>query len=267
VVVLPVESGQTRFGELAVAYAEDEEYEDDLPVLQAVADLAASAVENARLYRAAEQSAALLERQRLARELHDSVSQALFSMTLHARTAQRLLHRADPAGADQLDAQLAKLCELSTGALAEMRALIFELRPGAVVEEGFAAALSRQVHALTARENLDITITCPGERVPLDPNTEEHLYRICLEALHNVVKHAHASSAQVEVAVDQENERLAVAVRDDGAGFDPTIDRPGHLGQRTMRERAEAIGATLRVVSAPGAGTEVRLALPLRARS
>lgn len=226
----------------------------------ALADQAAVALVGERLRARSQLHAALIERQRLARELHDSVSQALFSMTLHARTAERHLAAAGlgpdtPAGRD-----VARLIELSRGALAEMRAMIFELRPGALAEEGLVAALTRQAAALTAREGLVVTVTGPAERPPLDPEVEEHVYRIVLEALHNTVKHAAASRATVDVAYA--DGILRVDVTDDGRGFDPSAVPPGHLGQQTMRERAAASGGSLNVTSRPGGGTVVSVRVP-----
>jgi signal transduction histidine kinase len=142
-----------------------------------------------------------------------------------------------------------------------MRALIFELRPGALAEEGLVAALQRQAAALTAREGLPIMVSGPAERPPLTPPAEEHLYRLVLEALHNTIKHAAARSAAVTVGIDGAD--LVVCVADDGIGFDPTTLAPGHLGQRTMRERADALGGRLTVDSAPGSGCRVTVRVPL----
>jgi signal transduction histidine kinase len=140
-----------------------------------------------------------------------------------------------------------------------MRALIFELRPGALAEEGLVTALRRQATALTAREGVPIEVTGPSERPPLDPATEEHLYRISLEALNNAVKHAHAS--RIDVTLTATGSVLKISIADDGVGFDPAQPHPGHLGQQTMAERAAAIGAQLEVVSSPGAGCTVVLQL------
>ena len=141
------------------------------------------------------------ERARLARELHDSVSQALFSMTMHARTAQLALARIPHSPGGPLARAVAQLRELTIGALAEMRALIFELRPDGLAEEGLVAALARQAAAISAREQLPITVDGPGDPLPLPADAAEHSYRIALEALHNAVKHAAASHVTVSVAV------------------------------------------------------------------
>jgi signal transduction histidine kinase len=261
--VVPLMSGGRAFGELHVHLrAGDELGSDDEAYLIALGDQAAVASQNAALFRATSQTAALVERQRLARELHDSVSQALFSMTLHGRAAERHLAAAGLDVDSPASQAVARLQELTQGALAEMRALIFELRPGALTEEGLAAALSKQAAALSAREQLPILVNAPATRIALDAGVEEQLYRIALEALNNAVKHAGATGLSVTVDAS-ESERIVVTVADDGAGFDPSRRRPGHLGLGTMAERASAIGASLRIDSAPGRGTTVTVALPL----
>lgn len=233
---------------------------DERSFLTALADEAALAVANAALYAASERDAALVERQRLARELHDSVSQALFSMTLHARTAERQLASAGIDADAPPSATVRRLTELTQGALAEMRALIFELRPGALAEEGLVVAVTRQAAALTAREGIAIHVTGPDEQPSLDAHVEENLYRLILEAMNNAVKHANPSC--INIVVETDADALRVTVKDDGIGFDPSLPRPGHLGQVTMAERAGAIGGDLSVVSAPGAGCTVTVLLP-----
>jgi PAS domain S-box-containing protein len=228
--------------------------------LTALADQAAVAVANADLYARSEQDATHHERQRLARELHDSVSQALFSMTLQARTAERQLTSAGLGRDAPAATTVRRFAELTRGALAEMRALIFELRPGALAEEGLVTALTRQAAALTAREGVPIAMSGPPTRPALDPAVEEHLYRLTLEALNNAVKHAHAT--RIDVAVVCADDRLTITIADDGVGFDPAQPHPGHIGQSTMAERSAAIGAALSVASAPGAGCTITVGLP-----
>jgi signal transduction histidine kinase len=225
----------------------------ELAFFTALANQAAVVVINARL-------AAALERTRLARELHDSVSQALFSMTMHARAAQLSMAKAGLDETAPLGRSITQLAELTRGALAEMRALIFELRPGALAEEGLVAALRKQGAALSARELVTIAVHGPEQRLELAAGVEEHLYRIVSEALHNVVKHAHAGSAAVTVVAQASVLRLTVS--DDRAGFDPKVKRAGHLGLSTMAQRAEAIGAELTISSEPNSGTIVEVSLP-----
>jgi signal transduction histidine kinase len=256
VLSLPLDSLGRSLGALHVYRpAGPDPHADELAFLSAVADQTAVAVQNARLLADGRRNAALLERQRLARDLHDSVSQALFSMTLHARTAQLAMARLQLAVDDPLTRTVGQLRELTHGALAEMRALIFELRPGALAEEGLVAAVTKQAAAISAREGLPISVTGPAERLAVSPETEEHLYRIVLEALHNAVKHARASALTVTVTETE------ILVEDDGAGFDPAAAHPGHLGLGTMHDRAVAVGAVLVLDSAPGRGTRVVVSL------
>ncbi|MGH3823084.1 MAG: histidine kinase, partial [Pseudonocardiaceae bacterium] len=220
------------------------------------------AEEELRAHRA--QQAASEERARIARELHDSVSQALFSITLHARAAELALERDGVDEHHPLTRNITQLHELSQGALAEMRALIFELRPKALAEEGLVAAIRKHAAALTAREALPITVDGPGERLDLPDDAEEHLYRIVQEALHNTIKHAAASLAAVTVhAVPT---AVTVTVDDNGCGFHTPVEHPGHLGIGTMTDRAAAIGADLTIRSAPGAGTTLTVRLARSAR-
>jgi signal transduction histidine kinase len=222
-------------------------------------------VENARLLADVGRNAALLERQRLARDLHDSVSQALFSMTLHAGAAQRHLESAGIGPGTSAAREIERLRELTTGALAEMRALIFELRPGALAEEGLVAAVCKQAAALEARTGTSVRVDAPAERLELSPDVEEHLYRLVLEALNNALKHADADSVDVDLHLEDrhvETGHLVVAVRDTGRGFDPRQEHPGHLGLHTMRERASALGGRLDLTSAPGKGTTVVAQVP-----
>jgi signal transduction histidine kinase len=227
--------------------------EAELAFYTVLADQAAVTVTNARL-------AASVERSRLARELHDSVSQALFSMTMHVRAAQLSMVKAELDETSPLGSSIAQLAELARGALAEMRVLIFELRSDALAEEGLMAALRKQGDALTAREQVAITVEGPEHGLDLAVGVEEHLYRIVSEALHNIAKHARGAGASVRVTSDAGI--LRVTVSDDGAGFDPGAGHAGHLGLSTMAERAAAIGADLAIDSAPGAGTTVTLSLP-----
>jgi signal transduction histidine kinase len=142
-----------------------------------------------------------------------------------------------------------------------MRALIFELRPGALQEEGLGAALQKHTAALSAREGLPIEVQVPERRVPVPAAAEEHLYRFAQEALHNVVKHANACRAAVRLDLHQ-SARLVLEIEDDGTGFDPARVPVGHLGLRTMADRVDQIGGALEIQSSPGAGTLVRVSVP-----
>jgi signal transduction histidine kinase len=203
---------------------------------------------------------AALERQRIARDLHDSVSQSLFSTTLHVRTAQRALEQEQLNASGPVGEELGEIGQLTRGALAEMRALILELRPGALAEEGLVAALSKQAAALSAREGLVIEVDGPDARLPLGPEVEEQLYRLGQEALANVVKHARASSATVRIAANDDT--VTIEVHDDGRGFDPAAVGPEHFGLRSMRGRVADLGGRLEITSTPGGGTVLRVEVP-----
>jgi signal transduction histidine kinase len=206
------------------------------------------------LRRQAGELAAGEERAHLARELHDSVTQALFSMTLVSRSVEMLLDR----DTDAARAQLGQLRELQREALAEMRALIFELRPGNLEQDGLVRALKTHAAALQGRLGLPIVVESDlPERLPLP--AEEVLYRIAQEALHNVVKHASAHQVRVDVRRNADHVRLRVT--DDGKGFDPDAVPDGHLGLAGMRARAERVGAQFTCTSRVGEGATVEVAV------
>jgi signal transduction histidine kinase len=198
---------------------------------------------------------AVQERQRLARDLHDSVSQALYAIVLDIATAQRI-GGADPA---RLEAILRDAHALAEAGLAEMRALIFELRPEFLSQEGLVAALQRQVGAVRARHQLSITVTATNEPEAA-PAVKEALYRVGQEALNNIAKHAGAK--EVVITLEASAGELAMRIRDDGRGFDASKSFPGHLGLRSMRERVASVGGVIVIRSAPGQGTEVTVRVP-----
>jgi signal transduction histidine kinase len=254
---LPLVSRDRTVGAIFFCYLPSQEPGDDEKVfLKAISDQAAVALENARLLSEARGKAALEERQRLARELHDSVSQALYGIALGAKTARTLLDQNPQLVADPLDYVLS----LSEAGLAEMRALIFELRPESLQTEGLVAALEKQAAALRARHEIEVEASlCDEPEASLE--AKETVYRIAQEALHNTVKHARASS--VKIAMRCTPEGLTLDISDDGVGFDPGGDFPGHLGLRSMRERAVRLGGTLEVESAPARGARIRARIPL----
>jgi signal transduction histidine kinase len=262
-VVLPLVTAGEVFGELHVHFLEGVRLvPDDVDYLRALADHAALSTQNSALFAQQAEAVGTAERQRLARELHDSVSQALFSMTMHARTAER---RLEPLGADAdlARAEVARLQELTKGALAEMRALIFELRPGALAEEGLGAALRKQAAAVAAREQVLIEVVAPTQRLPLTTDSEEHLYRIALEAMNNAVKHARPQRIDLAIVLDADADSVELHVTDDGIGFDTSEEHLGHLGLGTMRERATVLGGSTTVESERGAGTRVTVLVPV----
>jgi signal transduction histidine kinase/DNA-binding LacI/PurR family transcriptional regulator len=219
-------------------------------------------VERERLaYAAVQEAHRREERHRLAGELHDSVSQALFSMTLHTRAMQLAVEQGGD-GRARVERGLAELRELTQSALSDMRALIFQLRPDALGDEGLVAAVRRHAATVAARENLDIHVHAAEDRLPLDERTEQEVLRVVQEALHNIVKHARASRVDIRLVDSAEAAgTLVVEIDDDGVGFDPDLPRPGHLGLDSMRERAHRLRGQFTVDSSP-AGSTVRAVLP-----
>jgi signal transduction histidine kinase len=225
----------------------------------AFANQAAVAIENARLYARAQDMAAMEERQRLARELHDSVTQALYGVTLLAEAATRQL------SAGRHDAAASHLHELrgtAQEALQEMRLLIFELRPPILEQEGLVAALQARVSSvearipdLTTRVDIQADLHLPG---PI----EEALYRIAQETLNNALKHARAQT--ITLSLHRGESAAILEITDDGAGFDPAnAGRRGGFGLRGMGERVARVGGTVTIQSAPSQGTTVRVEVPL----
>jgi len=209
-----------------------------------------------------EDLAAAEERNWLARELHDSVTQTIFSMTLTTESTRILLER-DPT---KVAAQLERIQELAQDALAEMRSLIQHLRPKTVAEEGLIPALRRHLAGQQNRDGLTVALEVveieEGEK-RLTPETEEALFRIVQEALNNVVKHAQTEEAKVKLRLRDQS--VSLLVEDLGVGFDSTRAGSGtsHLGLTTMRERVTALGGTLEIASQPGVGTRIKVEVPL----
>jgi PAS domain S-box-containing protein len=251
---IPLIVGGHTIGALSIEHDQPRAYTSSQAAMAlAIANQAAIAIENARLYRQARRLAVMEERQRLARELHDSVSQALYSIALGTHTALALLERENPVRAAK---PLEYVLSLADAALAEMRALIFELRPDALEQEGLVVALSRHAEALLARYHLAVeTVFCEEPSIPLD--VKEALYRIAVESMNNAVKHAQAT--RISLRLRTQDGIITLEVHDDGVGFDPQGEYPGHLGLRSMQERAAQIGAALEIESAAGRGAQVKV--------
>ncbi|MET8177335.1 GAF domain-containing protein [Streptomyces sp. NPDC005336] len=238
--------------------------EADVTVLEVIAGHAACAVEQDRLRAATQEKAVQEERRRISRELHDSVSQALYGIALGARTARELLERdfAEPTGLAEL-AQLAEPIEyirrLADVAIAETRTLLCQLRPESLETEGLVAALTKHVEALRDRYGI-ATEAKLGAEPETTPEAKHALFRIAQESLHNVAKHSRARNVQLHLLSGPGTITLTVA--DDGVGFDCQGSFPGHLGLLSMRERAQEVGGTLKVDSRPGQGSRIRATVP-----
>lgn len=221
--------------------------------LQIFADQAAIAIQNARSYQHAQEIAMVEERQRLARELHDSVSQTLFSAGVVAETLPRIWEKQKP---DDIRNALQQLNRLTRGAMAEMRTLLAELRPNALLETDLPTLLKHLTDAAAGHIQIPIILETEGQgKLPQD--VQIAFYRIAQEALHNIIKYARAREVRVTYAYCAE--RISLYIQDDGRGFDLHKPVPGHYGLNIMRERAEAIGAQVEIISQPGLGTEIKV--------
>jgi signal transduction histidine kinase len=217
-------------------------------LILALANQVAIAIENARLYAQAEDMAIATERSRLARDLHDSVTQTLFSASLIADVLPRLWERNSEEGRRRLE----ELRQLTRGALAEMRTLLMELRPSALVEVELGDLLRQLGEAFTGRSRIPIQLKIEGN-APISPDVKVGLYRIAQEALNNIAKHAGAT--QVNLNLHSQPDGLELTIADNGCGFDTTSISAEHLGLKIMNERSKEIGVRLTVNSQIGIGT------------
>jgi signal transduction histidine kinase len=221
---------------------------------------AAIALTNARLYERARQLSVLEERARLARDLHDAVSQKLFSIRVKARAASVLAGRDPAAGnSERAAAEMESVATLAGAAQAELRAVIDGLAPPEISEDGLAESLRR--YALLAGKAHGVRVNfAASDLPPLGADREAALYRVAQEALHNALRHSGA--AEVQLTVCTASRRVTLEVTDDGKGFVPEL-AAGGLGLPSLRERAAGAGASLAIRSAPGHGTTVRLVMPV----
>lgn len=226
-------------------------FEPDGQILRVI-EYSLDITERKRIEQASKEAVAAAERERLSRDLHDAVTQTLFSASLIAEVLPQLWER-DPVEAER---NLAKLRQLTRGALAEMRTLLLELRPTALTERPLGELLRHLAEALANRTKIPVEVMVDqGCAVP--PEVQVAQYRIAQEALNNVAKHAGASQATLTLRCSQQ--RIELCIEDDGGGFDANTIPPGHLGVGIMRERAEGIGASFEVDSEPGQGTRIRV--------
>ncbi len=249
----PVINEETVIGFINILSLQHDAFEQsELGILSVFCDQAAVAIRNARLYQQARELAALEERQRIARDLHDAVTQTLFSANVVAKTLLRL-HERDP---EQIGSGLQQLNQLTRGALAEMRTLLLELRPETLAETALDRLLQQLGDAFSGRTEAEIVVEAePGDDLQLPVKVA--FYRVAQEALNNVYKHARAERVQVRLWHDEGKTYLSVM--DDGRGFDPAAVMGDHMGLKIMRERAENIGARLEISSQTGSGTTIEV--------
>ncbi len=253
ILTVPILVKNKVYGGLTLYYTTKREFStEEFDLLLTFGDHAALAIENARLRTQAEQAAVAAERSRLARDLHDSVTQTLFSASVIADVLPRLWDVNQVEARKRSD----ELRELTRGALAEMRTLLLELRPAKLVEIPLKDLLQQLREAVVGRARLPITLTIEGD-YQLPPDVQIAFYRVAQEALNNVAKHARANEAVVTLQCNPES--ILLSVRDDGEGFDFKEVKPENLGLSIMQERADGIRAQLNIESTPEQGTEVSL--------
>jgi len=256
---VPLVGKKVIYGGLALYHRESHVFSgEELGLAIAFADQASLAIENASLRSESEQNAVLMERNRLARDLHDAVTQTLFSASLIAEVLPRIWQRDPEEGWRRLE----ELRQLSRGALAEMRTLLLELRPSALTEAKLSDLLRQLGDAVSGRARLPVNLDVQGE-YPLDPDVQVFFYRIAQEALNNILKHAGATQVNILLHFTAPRPHglriVRMVIRDNGRGFDPAQVPPNHLGLGIMRERAHARNAVLNITSAPGQGVEVEV--------
>jgi signal transduction histidine kinase len=261
ILMLRLHIGETTIGTFVLYHNRVRRYrQSEIALGQTFADQAAIAIENARLHEESKRLAVSEERNRLARELHDSVAQSLSSIALISQALPRILQK----DADYARERIERVTELARDAQAEMRAIILQLRPISLQEEGLARALAKLTETFQAREQIEVQLRVEGDRrLPL--SIEEAMWRIAQEALNNVAKHAGASKVWVELRVEPALAALTVA--DDGSGFqiEGAPAERTTLGITSMRERAALLGGAIAITSLPDKGTTVDLQIPLHA--
>ena len=248
---VPLVVKDRAIGMLGMNHSEPDRYtERQAELAYAFANHAAVAIENATLYERAQELAVVEERNRLARDLHDSVTQTLFAASLIAEVLPRLWERDPEEGRRRLE----EVRQSTRGALAEMRTLLLELRPAVLTEMEFGNLLQQLSEAAAGRAQVPIVFDREGE-CSLPPDVHVALYRIAQEAVNNIAKHAGAENASISLRCQPE--RIELVVCDDGSGFNPDNVLLESLGLAIMRERAEAIGAIVQIESEIGRGTKV----------
>jgi signal transduction histidine kinase len=230
---------------------------EEVALLTSIADHIGVVVESARLRRQAEQTAVIEERARLARDLHDSVTQLLYSVNLFASVGREAYRQNDMV---QVNRCLAELSEIAQQALKEMRLMVYELRPSALEHDGLVGALQQRLDAVEGRAGVTAQLIAT-DILELPAPVEAVLYHVAQEALNNALKHARATV--IKVHLQMQDGRIELQVTDNGSGFDlEAVNGRGGLGLVSMRERTEQLGGSLSVLSRPGQGTTVQVTLP-----
>ena len=251
---VPILIKNEMYGSLTLYYREPRKFSaEEIELAATVGDQTALAIENARLRTQVERTAVAEERSRIARDLHDSVTQTLFSASLIAEVLPRMWER----DRTESEKRLAELRQLTRGALAEMRTLLLELRPSTLIEVQLSELLRQLTEAISGRSRVPIELVLQGAG-PLPPDVKIAFFHIAQEALNNVAKHSRAT--QASVIFKRTPHKGQLTVKDNGRGFVIEKVTPEHLGLTIMNERAEAIGARLEIESRLGRGTAVTVA-------
>jgi signal transduction histidine kinase len=260
--VVPLVAKNKTLGTLSITRDQGAPFSsEDRRLAETVAADVATAVENERLHERQTEQAAEGERQRLARDLHDAVTQTIYSATLIAEALPAVWEREPSVGLSNL----VRLQRLVRAAHAEMRTLLFELRPAALEATPLDALLDRLGDALAGQVTGQVDIRTADD-IPLSAATKLVFYRVTQEAFNNIAKHARATQVEVDCVADSDGV-VSLCVRDDGRGFAPGDVGPDRMGLRIMRERLESVGASLEIDSAPGRGTTITAVWPGWAQS
>ncbi len=249
----PIVIKEHVYGAISLFYTQNRKFfDEEIDLVVTLTDQAALTIENAQLRSQVERSAIAAERDRLARDLHDAVTQTLFSASLIAEVLPRIWDQ----NPEQGRARLEEIRTLTRGALAEMRSLLMELRPSALMETALPDLLRQLTEAFTGRSGVPVQVDLEGD-CQFPPDVKVAVYRVAQEALNNAAKHAHANTCQVRLHCS--TDEVELEVRDDGAGFDAQNIPPDSLGVGIMRERAEQVGAQLSIDSTIGEGTKIKM--------
>jgi signal transduction histidine kinase len=252
----PIRTSNTTLGAVTIFYEGDPQVtEEDLNLINLIADQIGMVIDRSMLRQKAKQAAVMEERQRLARELHDSVTQSLYSLTFMADGLRGL---AEQQAWEQVQQQLAFMQDISQQALKEMRLLIYELTPSSIEQQGLVKMLQQRLSYVEQHAGMKTQLKIEGE-IHLPLSMQISIYRIAQEALNNIIKHAHAK--HVEVLLSSRQERLLIQIKDDGTGFDLALIPSGGMGLNNMAEHVNQLGGTLKIASSLGKGAVITFEL------
>ncbi len=259
--VVPIRVGRTVLGVLDLVNTQAGSFGDiDLFTIWPVADQVATALENARLHRELRELAIVDERNRIAREIHDTLAQGFAGISMLTELAKRSLHGGET---EHVEETLDRIRQLAKDKLSDARRSVQSLRPNIVIQENLPALVREELSQLAKDTPIETSLAFSGDELPMAQEVKLAALRICQETLHNIQKHAYAP--HVAVAVAYEPDAVFICIQDDGVGFDPRTTSPASFGLTVMRERARQVGGSVFIESQVGAGTRVEIRLPLQA--